>query len=576
MQIMLNILLVIIMTINQNNTQQQVNPHLVAMYENIQEYHRLVAQAKAKSSRRLQLHPAQQQVKREAKRFNVLCMGRRWGKTKFECDLLLETAEQGQPAGYFAPTYRHLMDGWRDLLDMAGPLLKRKDEQEKRIELTTGGVVECWSLDGEGAGGRKDYKAGRSRKYKRVVIDEAGLVPELEGIFEYAISPTLIDLKGDVWMGGTPNGRGGFYRFWRLGQKGSPYYDSEWASWQMPTITNTTIPGLAEELAREKRRKPEDAYKQEYEAEFLADSGQVFRNIHNCVLPKHSFMNDSGFEVHGIWQERALPYHVYLLAWDLAKKNDFSVMGVIDCTTKQLVHFDRFNHVAYMMQIPRLIALAEKFQPVEVVVEENSNLALIELLQIVKYQKRGAAPKAPKSWFEYDDVTLEQILHAEAVMKRLEDATQTYQTHASTLPITRFNVTNASKEEAIQALVLAFERQEISIPDDAVIIEELENFGMERLPSGKFRYEAQGDGHDDTVMMLAEGWYRARRYMSIEALPMRERAIRSLPKELQPDNIKNNPDEMAQISAMYHVQSFERKHQNESQHFLRRFANLGR
>jgi hypothetical protein len=546
-------------------TLMSSNLNYAAELENaLQSYFAINNQVQQQSPDRIKLHPAQQIVKSQAKRFNVLDCGRRFGKTKMLCDLLVETAAQGYPAGYFAPAYRYLMDGWRDLIHMTANIQSRTpDQQEKRIELTGGGVIECWSLDGEGAGGKKDYKAGRSRKYKRIVVDEAAQVPALEGIYDYAISPTLIDMKGDAWFGSTPNGKGAFYRMWRKGQINDSSYDPDWMSWQMPTSSNPYIP--ADEIERERRSKPDHVFRQEYLAEFLEDSGQVFRNISACTMKRAD-----------IWQECALPYHVYLIAWDLAKKEDFSVLGVIDCTTKRLVHMDRFNQVEYMLQIPRLIALAEKFQPVEVVVEQNGNLALMEVLRVVKYQKRGPAPRLSTSWYETDQITLEEIMLAEATMRKLEDATKASITHPATMPITEFVATNASKEEAIQALVLAFERGEISIPDDPILLGELEEFGMERLPSGRFRYSAPAGSHDDTVLMLGEGWYRARRYMSLEALPLREKAIRRLAPELHPDNIAYNQNESAYNSQEYHIHAYEREQKKKNTHFLNKYSGLGK
>lgn len=551
---MLNLILIVIMS--------TTNQYALRMEEALQGYFAIVAQEQSSRATRLKLHSSQQQIKREAKRFNVIDAGRRFGKSIFFCDLLTETAEQNHPAGYFAPSYKLLTETWRELLTATENIRSGKSEQEHRIEFPGGGVIECWSLDSEGSGtdaSRKRYKAGRSRKYKRVIIDEAAMVPALENVFNYAIAPTLIDLEGDAWFGSTPNGKGAFYRFWLKGQKDSILYEDDWASWQMPTSSNPYIP--VSEIERARRSYPDHVFRQEYLAEFLEDSGQVFRNITACTHTKAS-----------IWQDHLLPYHVYLIAWDLAKKNDFSVLGVIDCTIKRLVHMDRFNHVEYMLQIPRLIALAEKFQPVEVVVEQNGNEALMEMLRIVKYQKKGNAPRIQRI-AGFDE---EQIMLAEAALQRLHDWSGINTTHAATMPITEFVATNSSKEEAIQALVLAFERGEIGIPDDPILLGELESFGMERLPSGRFRYSAPEGEHDDTVLMLAEGWYRARRYMSIEALPLREKAIRSLQPELHPDNIANNPNPMAQNSADYWIKAFEQRERSKGKHFLSRMSGFGR
>jgi hypothetical protein len=542
------------------------------MEAGISAYHNLVAQERASRSTRIKFHPAQAQVKREARRFNVLDCGRRWGKSLYLGDGLIEVAEQGFPTGYFAPSYKLLTETWRELLNATEGIRTGQSVQEHRIEFANNGVIECWSLDSEGGGSdasRKRYKAGRSRKYKRVAIDEAAMVPALENVFNYAIAPTLIDLEGDAWFGSTPNGKGAFYRFWLKGQEGSILYDPDWMSWKMPTSSNPYIP--ISEIERARRTYPDHVFRQEYLAEFLEDSGQVFRNITACTFPKFDILRN-GSLVKGIWREKLEPYHVYVISWDLAKKNDFSVLCVIDCTNKRLVHMDRFNQVEYMIQVPRLIALAERFQPVEVVVEQNGNEALMEMLRIVKYQKKGPPPRIQRI-AGFDE---EQIMLAEAALQRLYDWSGINTTHAATMPITEFVASNASKEEAIQALVLAFERGEISIPDDPILLGELESFGMERLPSGRFRYSAPEGEHDDTVMSLAEGWYRARRYMSIEALPLREKAIRSLQPELHPDNIAANPNPMAQNSADYWIKSFEAKERSKGKHFMNRMSGFGR
>jgi hypothetical protein len=67
-------------------------------------------------------------------------------------------------------------------------------------------------------------------------------------------------------------------------------------------------------------------------------------------------------------------------------------------------------------------------------------------------------------------------------------------------------MTNASKTQAIESLAMAFERGDIHIPNDPVLIGELLAYQAERLPSGLMRYGARGGQHDDTVMALAMAW----------------------------------------------------------------------
>ena len=66
--------------------------------------------------------------------------------------------------------------------------------------------------------------------------------------------------------------------------------------------------------------------------------------------------------------------------------------------------------------------------------------------------------------------------------------------------------TNASKANMVESLSLAFERGDIAILPDPVLIAELQAYEMARLPSGMLRYSAPEGMHDDTVMSLALAW----------------------------------------------------------------------
>ena len=68
-------------------------------------------------------HPAQGSVIAEAKRFNVLCCGRRWGKTELGMDRVCRTALAGGKAGWFAPTYKYSSPVYRELEMRLAPAL---------------------------------------------------------------------------------------------------------------------------------------------------------------------------------------------------------------------------------------------------------------------------------------------------------------------------------------------------------------------------------------------------------------------------------------------------------------------
>ena len=74
------------------------------------------------------------------------------------------------------------------------------------------------------------------------------------------------------------------------------------------------------------------------------------------------------------------------------------------------------------------------------------------------------------------------------------------------LPVVGFQTTNVSKARVIEQLILAFERGDITIINDTLLIGELQAYEQERLPGGRMRYNAPSGMHDDTVIALALAW----------------------------------------------------------------------
>jgi hypothetical protein len=256
------------------------------------------------------LHVNQKKVLSESKRFNVLDCGRRWGKTVFAVNLISKTAIQGYPSGYFAPTYKLLEGTYRETIKALEPIVSRKHDNQF-IELITGGIIEFWSLDNQ--------NAGRSRKYKRAVVDEAAFVKELWDAWNNSIRPTLTDLIGDGWIMSTPRGKNGFYKLHLKGSSG----EKNWMSWQMPTHTNPYID--KNELEDAKRELPESAYNQEYLALFSDNAANPFGIdfIRKQVRP----LSGNSVACFGV---------------DLAKSVDWTVVTGLD-SNGQICYFDRWQ-----------------------------------------------------------------------------------------------------------------------------------------------------------------------------------------------------------------------------------------
>ena len=290
------------------------------------------------------LHPAQQQIIDEARRFNVLACGRRFGKTLLGIDLLIDKVLDGYPVSWFSPTYKMLAEVWKEIVETTKQLQTRVAKQEHRIELITGGVIDCWSLDAA--------DSVRGRKYARVIVDEAAMVPNLYDSWQAAIRPTMTDYVGsDAFMLSTPKGIDFFFDCF---SRGVDDQQSDWMAWQKPTSENPYIDPAEIEAAR--RELPEQIFEQEYLAKFLQNSGAVFRNIDACLRI------DSG-------QHQK---HRLFAGVDWGQKHDFTVISVICATCRQEVELDRFNKIEWAFQRARLKAIVERWGVQSVMVETNS------------------------------------------------------------------------------------------------------------------------------------------------------------------------------------------------------------
>ena len=258
-------------------------------------------------------HPGQTQIVDHPARFKVVMCGRRFGKTQLGVRRACDVALAGHPVGWFAPTYKYVLEVWRELLQRLKPVISRSNDQERRIELVTGGVIEMWTMD--------TPDPGLGRKYKLAVIDEAGIVPELLDLWQRAIRPTLVDLSGHGLFLGTPRGRR--HGFVVLFNRGNDPNEPDWASFRAKTLDNPYIP--VEEVDAARRELPPEVFAQEFEGVPTDDGANPFGldAIHKSVRP----LSPNPVVVYGV---------------DLARSLDFTVVVGLDAY-RNIAFLDRWQ-----------------------------------------------------------------------------------------------------------------------------------------------------------------------------------------------------------------------------------------
>lgn len=289
------------------------------------------------------LHEHQRAIYEHPARFKVVACGRRFGKTEMAKARLIRGAIYGKPVAYFSPTYKLLLQTWRELTHALKPVTRAVNNSDHRVDLVTGGVIEAWSLDTE--------NVAVGRKYADVVIDEAARVRHSE-VWSEAIRPTLTDLKGTALFISTPRGHNWF---WRLYQLGIDPLQAEWQSWTFPTSANPYIDAAEIESARQVL--PARIFAQEYLAEFTQDGGGVFAGVHEASTLEAGQPDDGG---------------VYVFGVDWGRHNDFTAISVIDVTKRRQVWLERFTGTAYEVQRARIISLYQRWRPAAIYAEANS------------------------------------------------------------------------------------------------------------------------------------------------------------------------------------------------------------
>ena len=374
-------------------------------------------------------HAGQIPFHRSTARFRVVNCGRRWGKTtsaaneesKFALD------HPGVLCWWVAPIYRQAKIAYRLMKNALKDVIEKSSDTDLRLELINGSIIECRTCD------NPDNLRGDGVHF--MVVEEAAMIGDKDVWFK-VLRPMLSDTNGKAVFISTPKGRNWFYVLYC---RGLDPLQKDYESFTFPTSSNPHIP--ADEIRQAKEDLPEDVFRQEYLAEFLEESAGVFRRVDSCIAGE---------------LEDPIPGIPYVLGWDPAKYNDFSVCSVLNTHTMHVDAWDRFNGVDYTVQLDRVYDLATQY---------NSAFVLMDCTGV-------------------GDPLLEQLKQ-------------------KGLTADGYLLNNTSKKNLIEELVVAIEHQSIWYPDLPILTNELKIMEYSLTPSRNVQYSAPSGAHDDAVISLA-------------------------------------------------------------------------
>ena len=270
-------------------------------------------------------------VKTDAK-YHIACISRQWGKTIMAENMVLYWAinDPGSIILWVSPVYSQANRVQKELVRAisAGGIIKSNNYSANEITLLNGSQIYFRSAE------RYDNIRGLTCDYG--VIDEAAFIPN--DAFREAIDPVFLVRGKRILFISTPKGRNFFYDLYQLGQ--SPDHPN-YVSYRGRSVESPFIAAEAVEEAR--KTLPEKVFKQEYEAEFIDDGGEVFSNLDSITVAQ--------------WPQ---PQGKVYGAVDVGRAADYTVATFMDSDGK-IVEIYRNNNANWNSMVSDIAEIARRY-----------------------------------------------------------------------------------------------------------------------------------------------------------------------------------------------------------------------
>lgn len=205
-----------------------------------------------------------------------------------------------------------------------------------------------------------------------------------------------------------------------------------------------------EEWERAKERLADDAFKQEYKAKFLDEAATVFASDKIDKLVDSDVLS------------KPKKGHYYVAGADLGKRQDYTVITVMDKYSHEVVYFRRFKEVDWSLQQKRIISVCKKYNNAKLLIDSTG-------------KGDPVAEALQHNGFKVDD----------------------------------FTFSAKGKQQLVEKLSIYIDQEGLVLPDNEQLIDELKSFGYRTTnkrtgePLKRPKYGPAPGMKDDCVDSLA-------------------------------------------------------------------------
>jgi hypothetical protein len=282
----------------------------------------------------------QKRVYKNRKRFTIISAGRQSGKT-FLCVFIISVfalQNDNKICWWVAPTYEPAKMAFRRCIKFLIETKIQFDYNKSNLTITimnNGSTIQFKSGDRE--------EGLRGESVDLLILDEMGLFKR--DSWQYALRGTITATNADAIFIGTPKGKNLFHELYC---KGLDPLEEDYISYQFESKESDYF---SEKEWEEVKKLPQRIFEQEYQAKFIDDGGEVFRNIKDCIKGQ---------------LEKPSQSKSYFAGIDLAKSVDYTVICILD-QDNHLCFFDRFNQISWNIQKERIINAIKKYNAVSLI-----------------------------------------------------------------------------------------------------------------------------------------------------------------------------------------------------------------